>query len=92
MREGFSQTVNIACMSGVTGYNRDESEFTDIIICKWEMNGVDHYYNEAQATTDCRNIGYSELWSTEKISDYQTTPTNDQSLLKKYIDSSVCGR
>ena len=90
MREGSSQTVNITCMPSVTG-NREFYE--DIIICKWEINGVDHYDTEAQAITDCQTIGYSKwLWSTGLIPNYRTTPTNDQAMLTKYIDSSVRGR
>ena len=97
MREGLSQTVDITCMPSVTASNSSISVTTllcsEIIICKWEINGVDHYYNETQATTDCTNIGYSlGLWSTGYIPTYRTTPTNDSAMLTKYIDSSVCGR
>ena len=91
MRIGLSQTVNITCMPNVTGYW--SHEYYDNIICKWEINGVDHYDTKTQANTDCKKIGYSTgLTSTGYIPDYRTTPTNDQAMLTKYIDSSVCGR
>ena len=90
MREGLSQTVNITCMSGVTGYMW--SGYYETIICKWQINGVDHYDTETQATTDCTNIGYSNIWSTGYLSNFQTTPTDDRSMVTKYIYSSVCGR
>ena len=90
MREGLSQTVNIACMPSVTGHI---VVYVDIIICKWEINGVDHYDTHTQGNTNCTNIGYSlGLWSTGFIPNYQTTPTNDKAMLKKYIDSSTVGR
>ena len=100
MREGLSQTVNIACMPSVTGsytggYTGGIITFMDtywdIIICKWHINGVDHYDTQTQATTDCTKIGYW-LWSTGWIQYYRITPTNDQAMITKYIDSSVCGR
>ena len=103
MKEGLSQTVKIACMPSVTGYYKitktvpfigtvTTSGYEDIIICKWDINGVDHYGTEAQATADCNTFGYSGLWSTVAIQTFQTNPTNDQAMLNKYIDSSVCGR
>ena len=91
MREGLSQTVNITCMPSVTGYNTELKLYRDIIICKWQINGVDHYDTQTQATTDCKNIGYS-LWSKQYIPSFRTTPKNDQAMLIKNIDSSVCGR
>ena len=89
MRQCSSQTVSITCMPSVTARGNG---YWDIIICKWEINGVYHYDTETQATTDCIKVGYTELWNTVKISEYQTTPTNEQSMITKYIDSSVCGR
>ena len=89
MREGLSQTVEIACMPSVTSKNT--FGYRDIIICKWQINGVDHYDTQTQATTDCKNIGYS-LWSKQYIPSFRTTPKNDQAMLIKNIDSSVCGR
>ena len=91
MRIGLSQTVNIACMPSVTG--KKTFGYYDIIICKWEINGVDHYDNVTQANTDCKNMNYSSgLGSTGYITYYQTTPTNDQAMLTKYLYSSVCGK
>ena len=104
MRIGLSQTVNIACMPSVTGYYTitvtlpfigtvTKSGYADIIICKWQINVVDHYDTQTQATTDCTKIGYSSgLGSTGHITLYQTTPTNDQAMLTKYLYSSVCGK
>ena len=93
MKEGLSQTVDIICMHSVTSYNTDLKLYRDIIICKWEINGGDHYDTHTQADTDCKNISYSwGLWSTSYITLYQTTPTNDQAMLTKYIDSSTVGR
>ena len=107
MREGLGNTVSIACMPSVTGYYTitvtlpiigtvTKSGYADIIICKWQINGVDHYDTEVQADTDCGNIGYNgspKLFSTGYISKiYRATPTNDQAMITKYIDSSVCGR
>ena len=98
MREGLSQTVNITCMPSVTGYYSYIISFTlayeykDIIICKWQINGFDHYNTKTQADTECINIGYSELWSTVYILAFKKSPANDQTMLAKYIDSSVCGR
>ena len=93
MREGLSQTVKITCMPSVTGYRSFGGVYHDTIICKWQINGVDHYDTQTQADTDCKNIGYSSgLWSTSFITLYRTTPTNDQAMLTKYIDSSICGR
>ena len=80
-------------MPSVTGYNTNTSLSRDIIICKWQISGVDHYDNITQADNDCKNISYSEgLWSTGNIPYFQKTPTNDSAMLTKYIDSSVCGR
>ena len=76
MREGSSQTVNITCMPSVTGYRPSNNLFRDVIICKWLINGVDHYDTETQATTDCTNIGYSNIWSKGYLSNFQTTPTD----------------
>ena len=87
MRQCSSQTVSITCMPSVTARGNG---YWDIIICKWQINGVDHYDTQTQATTDCKNIGYS-LWSKEYIPSFRTTPTNDRAMFK-YIDSSVCGR
>ena len=93
MREGLSLTANITCMPSVTGYNTDKELYRDLIICKWEKNGVDHYDTLTQADTDCKNIGYSlGLWSTGYIQHFQIAPTNDQSMLTKYIEFSGCGR
>ena len=95
MREGLSQTVDIACMPGVTGYYTISifmKGYADIIICKWQINGIDHYDTQTQADNDCTKIGYSNIWSTGYITLYRTTPTNDQAMLTKYIDSSICGR
>ena len=92
MREGL--TANITCMPSVTAYYTliSEKGYYDIIICKWDIKGVDHYDTKAQANTDCKTIGYSTgLTSTGYIPGYRTTPTNDQAMLTKYIDSSVCG-
>jgi len=85
MREGWSQTVDIACMPSVTGKNT--FGYRDTIICKWQVNGVDHYDTETQADNDCKNIGYSygPLFSTGYIQTYQKTPTNDQAMIIKYI-------
>jgi hypothetical protein len=86
-------------MPSVTGYYKitafgfTTSGYMDIIICKREINGVDHYDTETKADNDCKNIGHSlGLWTTSLISTYQTTPTNDQAMLNKYIDLSVCGK
>ena len=62
------------------------NKYYDVIICKWEIN---HYGNQTQANTDCKNMNYLGLESTGKIQIY---PQNDQAMLTKYIDSSVCGR
>ena len=81
-------------MPSVTGYNTELKLYRDIIICKWQINGVDHYDTQTQANTDCTKIGYSygPLFSTGYIPSYQTTPINDQAMLTKYIDSSTSGR
>ena len=78
-------------MPSVTAYNNNKELFRDIIICKWQINGIDHYDTQIQAITDCIKIGYS-LWTTGYIPHFQTTPTNDQAMLTKYIDSSAVGR
>ena len=91
MREGVSQIVNITCMPSVTCFNTAILLYRDIIICKWEINGVDHYDTETQATTDCKHIGYS-LWTTEYVTSFQKTPSNDQFMLTKYIGSSAGAR
>ena len=75
MREVLNQVVNIACMPSVTGYYKItlfgltiSSGYMDIIICKWKINGVDHYDTETQTDSDCKNIGYSlGLWTTSSI-------------------------
>ena len=88
MREGLSQTVNIACMPSVTG--NMWSGYYETIICKWQINGVDHYDTQTQAINDCFKIGNSSgLWSTGFIPNYRTTPTNDQAMLTKYVDFST---
>jgi hypothetical protein len=33
----------------------------DIIICKWESNGVDHYDTRSTATSNCKNIGFPNI-------------------------------
>ncbi len=89
-------TVNITCLQSVTGYYKITisflvlSGYEDIIICKWEKNNVEHYDTSARAC--CQRIGYSSLWSTEYIPNFQIAPTNDQLMFKKYISSSVLGR
>ena len=89
-------SVNVLCMPSVTGYyyyNILYFGYADIIICKWEINGVDHYDTKTQADTDCAHIGYSlGLGSTSYVSLFKTTPTNDQAMLIKYLDSSVGAR
>ena len=89
IREGLSNTVNIGCMPSVTSKYL-LGGYCDIIICKWQINGVDHYVKEAQATADCNTFGYFlGLWSTGLIPAFNT---NDKAMLIEYIDSSVCGR
>jgi hypothetical protein len=83
--------VNISCLSSVTC--KSPSTFDDIIICKWESNGVDHYDTNQAASNSCTTFGYMKgLFSTDLISNCQTTPTNDQTMVKQYIGSSVCLR
>jgi hypothetical protein len=82
MREGLSQTVDIACMYNITICG---TKYWDVRICKWEINGVEHYDTETQATKDCTKIGNGYvLWSAlpSAISAYQT---NDHTMLTKYI-------
>ena len=90
MREGLSQTVDITCMPSVTAC---VTLYHDIIICKWEINGDDHYDTQIQANKNCKTIHSSyALWSAERISLYITTPTNDQAMLTKYTGSSAGAR
>jgi hypothetical protein len=65
------------------------SGYEDIIICKWELNGVEHYDTAVLASCSCSSIGYPSLWSTGYIPNFQITPTNDQLMLKKYISDSA---
>ena len=90
MKEGSSQTVDIACMYSVTICGTSSGTYYDAVIFKWEINGVDHYDTLTQATNDCTKIGYA-LWSAlpSAISTYQA---NDQAMLIKYIDSSAGSR
>jgi hypothetical protein len=90
-------TVNITCLQSVTGYYKItymsftiSSGYEDIIICKWESNDVEHYDTSTRAC--CQKIGYSSLWSTGYITNFEITPTNDQLMFKKYISGSVLGR
>ena len=91
-----TQAVNIMCMPNVNAYNignngGQQKFYMDVIICKWESNGLDHYDTQAQATADCMSIGYS-LGSTGYTQNFQTTPTDDLSMVNKYIKSSACCR
>jgi hypothetical protein len=91
--------VEISCLSSVTGYYRViilgftvKNGHEDIIICKWESNGVDHYDTRSTATSNCKNIGFPNLWSTGYITSYQTTPTNDRAMIIKYKGSTARSR
>jgi hypothetical protein len=81
-------------MPSITGrYTMGSSGYADIIICKWVTNGVDYFDTSAKATSDCSKAGTSYgLWSTGYLQTYQTTPTNDQAMIKKYISSIDCTR
>jgi hypothetical protein len=59
-----------------------------IIICKWELNGIDYYDTFNNALSGCISIGYG-LWSTGWLSCFSAT---DQAMIRKYISSSFCGK
>jgi len=69
------------------------SGYADIIICKWVTNGIDHFDTYSKATSDCSKAGSSyALWSTGYLQTYQSTPTNDQAMIKKYMSSLDCAK
>ena len=66
------------------------SGFEDIVICKWESNGVEYNDTHVAATSSCVQIGYSNiLWSTAS---FPWFTNNDRSMINNYIISSSCGR
>ena len=74
------------------GNNGGQQKFyMDVIICKWESNSVDHYDTQVQASNGCTSIGYS-LGSTGYTQKFQSSPTDDVSMINKYIESSACLR
>ena len=91
-----TQAVNIMCMPNVTAYNignngAQHKFYMDVIICKWESNSVDHYDTQAQASNGCTSISNS-LGSTGYTQKFQSSPTDDVSMINKYIESSACLR
>ena len=74
-----------------TGQSKVQNLYMDVIICKWVSNGADHYDNITRASNDCTSIGYS-FGSTGYTNKFRTTPTDDLSMVNKYIKSSACCR
>jgi hypothetical protein len=75
------------CMHSATGYWTSDKVYKDLIICKWELNGVDHFDSTTVANISCKKIGYSELFSTEQMQKFKN---NDRETLRIYIVSSIC--
>ena len=64
--------------------------YHDIIICNWELNGVNYNDSITETKSDYLNIGYSHgLWSLGYFSFFDKT---DQKMLNQYIISSICGK
>jgi hypothetical protein len=76
-----SFTININCMPYVNyGSN------VDVIICKWESNGIPYYDDITTASTDCIKIGYFDL---EGLGYYTL---NNKNITERYIISSECNK
>ncbi len=85
-----SVTVNITCMSTVTGYT---NQYVDIKICKWVSNDSDYYETSETAEISCSKfLPPYNLSSTGYIPLFRKNNSDDQLLLEKYISSSACGR
>ena len=62
--------INIECMNNVTAkywyyeWFQRKFRYLDIIVCRWELNGIEYDDTITRADKDCKRIGYDELWST----------------------------
>jgi hypothetical protein len=73
-------------MSSATGYyGTSKKEYKDLIICKWELDGVDYSDSGTAGSNSCKKIGYSELFTYSTLDKFDNVHT-----MGTYIDSSVC--
>ena len=81
------------CLPSVTGFHDGSGQgandyYLDIIICKWEFSST-----ILRAYYDCPRAGPSYILDVKDYINFiQTTPTNDQAMITKYMRSSACGR
>jgi hypothetical protein len=74
-------------MSSATGYCGPSNRvYKDLIICKWELDGVDYSDSGTAGNNSCKKIGYSELFSYSNLGQFK----DDQQTMKTYIVSLVC--
>ncbi len=91
-----SSTGNITCFPSVTGYHDshgggpNNDYYVDVIICKWEFNGVGYNDRSTTASSDCSKAGTSYTLDSQTQIPYFRT--NDSAMVNKYISSSTCGR
>jgi hypothetical protein len=89
--------TNITCFPSVTGFHDGPGKsgknnyYVDIIICKWEFNGVDYNDRSTTASSDCSKAGI--LYTLDSQTDIPSFKTqNDQAMINKYISFSTCGK
>ncbi len=80
----------IKCMSSATVYYGNTNKaYKDLIICKWELNGVEYFNSSSAANNSCKKTGYSELFSTGDGNSKIKYPEIKE-IMRTYIVSSIC--